>query len=99
VRLRIRRLGGIAGVRLRAELDTSDLPADRSAEIEGAIRGLRGRAASGPPRPDAFRYEITTLDDPDSTPLTLEERDVPEPLAPLIEAVSQSGEIERPERG
>jgi hypothetical protein len=99
VRLQIRRLGGIAGVKLRADLDTSDLPDDQSGEIEGAIRSLRGRAPSEPPRPDAFRYEITNLDDPDSTPLTIEERDVPEPLAPLIEAVSQSGEIERPERG
>jgi hypothetical protein len=89
----------MAGVRLRAELDTSDLPGDRSAEVEAAVRGLRGRAPSGPPRPDAFRYEITTLDEPESTPLTLEERDVPEALSPLIEAVSQSGEIERPERG
>jgi hypothetical protein len=86
-------------VRLRAELDTSDLPDDQSAKIEGALRGLRERAPSGPPRPDAFRYEITALDDPDATPLTIEERDVPEPLVPLIEAVSQSGEIERPERG
>jgi hypothetical protein len=99
VRLRIRRLGGIAGVKLRTELDTSELPDDRSANVEATIRGLRGRAPSGPPRPDGFRYEIADLDDPDSTPLTIEERDVPEPLAPLIEAVSQSGEIERPERG
>lgn len=89
-------MGGIAGVRLRAELDTSELSDDRSAEVEGAVRGLHGRALSGPSRPDAFRYEITDLDDAESTPLTLEEHDVPETLAPLIEAVSQSGEIEKP---
>ena len=98
VRLQIRRLGGIAGVRLRAELDTSDLPAEQAAAVEDAVRGLSGHLPSAPPRPDAFRYEITQLDDPDSAAVSIDERDIPPVLGVAIEEVAKSAEIEGPGR-
>ena len=98
VRLQIRRLGGIAGVRLRAELDTSDLPADQAAAVEDAVRGLRGHLPSGPPRPDAFRYEITRLDERDSPAVSIDERDIPPVLAAAIAEVAKSADIEGPNR-
>jgi len=95
VRLKIRRLGGIAGVALQAQFDTAELSAGEASRVEGAVRALAGRAPSGPPLPDTFRYEITRLENPDSAPVLLDERDVPPELEGLIERVSESGEIER----
>jgi hypothetical protein len=95
VRLRIRRLGGIAGIALEAELDTADLPAAEAASVERALGRLRGAAPSGPPQPDAFRYEIVPLDDPAAAPLVLDQRDVPAELRVLVEEVDRSG---RPRR-
>jgi hypothetical protein len=94
VRLKIRRLGGIAGIALQAQLDTAELPAGEASRLEGAVRALAGKAPSGPPPPDAFRYEITQPDDPDSASVVIDERDVPPELAGLIELVAESGEIE-----
>jgi hypothetical protein len=97
VRLRIRRLGGIAGVRLRAELDTSELSPAHGARVEEAVRGLAGHSPDAPPRPDAFRYEITRLEDPGAAPVSVEERDLPPELKDLVERATESAEIEGPE--
>jgi Emfourin len=94
VRLRIRRLGGIAGIALQAELDTGDLPAIEAAGVERALGRLRGAAPTGPPQPDAFRYEIVPLDDP-AAAVVLDQRDVPAELTGLVEEVGRSG---RPRR-
>ncbi len=95
MRLRIRRLGGIAGIALQAELDTDDLPAAEASGVEQALGRLRGAAPSGPPQPDAFRYEITPLDDPAAAPVVLDQRDVPAELKGLVEEVGRSGEPRR----
>ncbi len=95
MRLKIRRLGGIAGIALQTQLDTAELPAGEAPRVEGAVRALAGKVPLGPPLPDTFRYEITRLDNPDSAPVLLDERDVPPELEGLIERVSESGEIER----
>jgi hypothetical protein len=94
VRLRIRRLGGIAGVKLRTEIDTAELPSEQAARVEDAVRSLSGRPPSAPPRPDAFRYEITQLEDPDSPAVSIDERDTPPALTGLIEHLDRTGEIE-----
>jgi Emfourin len=94
VRLRIRRLGGIAGVTLRSHLDTAELPAAEAARVERALRDRAGHAPAAPPHPDAFRYEITPLSDSDLDPVLLEETDVPPELHRLVESVAKSGKIE-----
>jgi hypothetical protein len=76
------------------ELDTSDLPAEQAAAVENAVRGLSGHLPSAPPRPDAFRYEITPLDDPDLPSASIAEGDVPAELTGLIEHLERTGEIE-----
>jgi hypothetical protein len=97
VKLKIRRLGGIAGVTLHTQLDTGELPAAQAQAVEAAVQGLADEPPSGPPHPDGFRYEITPLDQADPTPVTLAEHEVPPALKPLTEAVRESGEIERRE--
>jgi hypothetical protein len=94
VRLRIRRLGGLAGVTLHKELDTADLPGESASQVEAAVRNLDQYASAQAPQPDAFRYEITQLDHPRQASVLLNERDVPAELRPLVEAVSKEGEIE-----
>jgi hypothetical protein len=95
VRLRIRRLGGIAGVTLHAQVDTHELPEEQAAGVKGAIRDLAGHPRPAPPRPDGFRYEITPLEDQGpAEPILLDEREVPPQLKVLTEAVAKSGEIE-----
>jgi hypothetical protein len=95
MRLRIRRLGGIAGVTLKTHVDTGELPAESGSEIDATFRELASRAPAGPPQPDAFRYEITQLDDPNEASVLLDERQVPPQLSGLIDAVNEAGEIER----
>ena len=60
MRIRVRRVGGIAGnIALAAELETADLPSDDAARLEEALGGLPwGAPAAEPPHPDAFRYEV-----------------------------------------
>lgn len=94
MRLRIRRLGGIAGVTLRIQLDTAELPADQASKVEGALRGLAGHPPAEPPRPDGFRYEITPLGEGDLDPVVIGEQEMPPELKGLAEAVAKSGEIE-----
>jgi emfourin len=94
VRLRIRRLGGLAGVTLHKQFDTAELPGERASQVEGAVRNLDKYAATQPPRPDAFRYEITHLDHPHQASVVVNDQDVPAELRPLIQAVSKEGEIE-----
>jgi len=91
-------LGGIAGVRLRAELDTAELPPAHGARVEEAVRGLSGRSPTRPPHPDAFRYEIDQIDDPGSAPVSVDERDLPPELKDLVERAAESAEIEGPGR-
>jgi hypothetical protein len=98
VRLRIRRLGGIAGVTLKSEIDTDEMPAERAKSVEAAVGELAGHTPAGPPRPDGFRYEITAPEEPDSAPIVLNEGEIPEHLRGAIEEAAGSAQPERRER-
>jgi len=78
VRIRVRRVGGIAGnIALAAELETGQLPPDDAARLEEVVAGLPwGAEARVPPHPDAFRYEVDLPDDPDRGTAVLEESDL-----------------------
>ena len=67
MRIRVRRLGGIAGnIALAAELETGQLPPDDAARLEEVVAGLPwGAEARVPPHPDAFRYEVDLPDEPE----------------------------------
>lgn len=98
MRLQIRRTGGIAGVTLRAQLDTAQMPAEQAAQVHHAIRDLAGHQDTAPPHPDAFRYEITQLDDPGQAPIVLNEHAIPAELHELIHGATAAGEIEQADR-
>jgi hypothetical protein len=94
MRIRIRRRGGLAGVTLRADVDTADLDSAAAARVEGALTRLLTTA--GPvstPHPDAFEYEIGMPDRGET--VSFGEHDVPADLQPLVELVSRVGSPER----
>lgn len=93
--LQIRRLGGIAGVRLRHRLETAELPRGEGEQVERLVRRLAGKAPAAPPRPDAFRYEIQAPGEPTLAPIVLDEHEVPSELRGVIRAAVEAGEIER----
>ena len=98
MRLGIRRLGGIAGLTLRSEIDTGEMPAERATAVEAAVGELAGHTPTPPSHPDGFRYEITTPEEPGSAPIVLNEGEIPEHLRGAIEDAAASAKPERRER-
>jgi hypothetical protein len=102
VRIRVRRVGGIAGnIALAAELETADLPADQASQLEEALGGLPwGAPAPEPPHPDALRYEVDLPDEPDRGTAVLGEAQMARGMELLRAQLKREGVIEpgrRPE--
>jgi hypothetical protein len=96
MRIRVRRVGGIAGnVALAAELETGGLPSSDASRLEAAVAGLPwGADGTGVPYPDAFRYEVDLPDEPDRGTAVLDERALDGDLAPLRSHLQESGTVE-----
>jgi hypothetical protein len=96
VRIRVRRVGGLAGnIALAAELETAQLPPDDAARLEEVVAGLPWGAEAGvPPHPDAFRYEVELPDEPDRGTAVLEESDLVGDRDLLRTHLQRSGVIE-----
>ena len=96
MRIRVRRVGGIAGnIALAAELETADLPSDDAARLEQALGGLPwGAPAAEPPHPDAFRYEVDLPDEPARGTAVLGEAEMERGMALLRTQLKRAGVIE-----
>jgi hypothetical protein len=96
MRIRVRRVGGIAGnMALAAELETAQLPPADAARLEDAVRRLPwGRAVGAPPHPDAFRYEVDLPDDPARGTAVLEEGELAGDLDVLRRYLKENGTVE-----
>jgi hypothetical protein len=96
VRIRVRRVGGLAGnIALAAELETAQLPPDDAARLEEVVAGLSwGVAAGEPPHPDAFRYEVDVPDEPDRGTAVLQEDQLTGDLDLLREQLRRTGVVE-----
>jgi hypothetical protein len=95
VRIRVRRLGGIAGnIAVAAELDTAQLPPAEARPLEEAVDALPwGVPADPPPYPDAFRYEVDLPDRPEQGTAVLQERQVTGDLDVLRTYLKEHGEV------
>jgi hypothetical protein len=93
MRVRIRRRGGLAGVTLRADVDTSELDSATAARVEGALTRLTTTGPVSTPHPDAFEYEIGIPERGQT--VAFGEHNVPAELQPLVELVSRVGSPER----
>jgi hypothetical protein len=99
MRVDVTRRGGFAGIALHAVLDTAALaPADAS-RAEAALRDLPwDRPPVEPTGADRFRYEVVTLEGDHARRVELAEDEIPDPLRPLLELLSEQGQI-RPASG
>ncbi len=95
MRIRVTRKGGLAGIPVRGEIDTSELPTDQARLAEDALNTLPEAAAGGLPRhPDGFQYELAyTLDNGASRATLMDEADVPDGLRPVITTAMGRGTL------
>jgi len=96
VRIRVRRLGGIAGnIALAAELETADLPSGDAVRLEEAVGALPwGAPAAEPPHPDAFRYEVDLPDEPERGTAVLSEAEMERGMDLLRTRLKSDGVIQ-----
>jgi len=96
VRIEVTRRGGIAGVTLKAEVDTGDLPPDDATRVERSVKQLIEACDPGraPPIPDSFEYHISLPDHPDRPTVVVPEHEVPDHLRPLIQAAKTRARLE-----
>jgi hypothetical protein len=95
MRIRVTRRGGLAGIPLHGEIDTSELPPEQARLAEDALHALPETAADTPPRhPDGFQYEIafSPADGP-ARSMLIDEADVPDGLRPVIETAMGRGTL------
>jgi hypothetical protein len=96
VRIRVRRLGGIAGnIALAAELETAELPSGDAARLEETVGALPwGAPAAEPPHPDALRYEVDLPDEPERGTAVLGEPEMERGMELLRTQLKREGVIE-----
>ena len=96
MRIRIRRVGGIAGnIALAAELETAELPADEAGRLADAVDALPFDVPAGePPHPDALRYEVELPDESTRGTAVLDEGQLVGDLDPLRAHLKKHGVIE-----
>jgi hypothetical protein len=96
VRIRVRRLGGIAGnIALAVEVDTAELSSPDAERVADALGGLPwGAPPPEPPHPDAFRYEVDLPDEPERGTAVLGEAEMESRLDPLRAHLKRDGVVE-----
>lgn len=94
MRVQVTRRGGVAGIALRATIDTTELPEDAAARVESALRGLPwGRPPPKPGLPDRFSYEFAMVEEGDDRSVVLGELELPAGLRPVLDLLAQHGQV------
>ncbi len=95
MRIRVTRRGGLAGIPLRGEIDTSELPPDQARLAEETLHSLPDTRAAAPlPHPDGFQYEIGfSQDDGAARSMLIDEAEVPDGLRPVIQTAMGRGTL------
>lgn len=79
LRIEFQRSGGFAGLTMRTEVDTSELPPEDAEVFERLVDRLEGSGVgdSPPPgKPDRFQYELTVTRGKESRRFRLAEQDL-----------------------
>ena len=89
IHLTLRRTGGLAGLPMEATLDAGEVDPQEAAEIAAALDRLELSTADAGPAatealPDRYEYRLDVRRGDETHTLTFGERQVPEPLAPVI---------------
>ncbi len=94
MRIHVTRRGGLAGIPLRGEVDTSELPGDQGTLAEDALHLLPDSAAGAPQHPDGFQYELAFFPPNGALRSTLvDEAQVPDSLRSAIQAALDHGTL------
>ena len=93
--VRVVRRGGLAGIALRGEADTDELPGDQAEAIENLLHGLPvDKQPAAPRHPDGFQYALefpAAGGEPRS--IILDESEVSDDLRPLIQRAMERGTL------
>jgi hypothetical protein len=91
IHLALRRTGGLAGLAMEATLDTKDVDPEQAAQIAAALDRVDLAGTAPPPddAPDRFAYRLDVRRGDASSTLTFGERQVPEPLRPLVRLLEE----------
>jgi hypothetical protein len=82
------RRGGLAGVALRGDADTSELPSEAEAALKKLV--AVGSADVAPSHPDGFLYELTFA----GKSVTIDESQIFDELRPVIDAAMSKATLE-----
>jgi hypothetical protein len=95
MRIRVTRRGGLAGIPLRGEIDTAELPPEQGMLAEAALHALPDNPAGAPPsHPDGFQYEIAFAPaNGAARSMLIDEAAVPDGLQPLIQTAMGRGTL------
>jgi hypothetical protein len=93
--VRITRRGGFAGIPLRGEIETTELPGAQGTLAEAALQSLPIDQPPALPRhPDGFQYEIAfSPAHGDARSLVIDEAEVSDALRPVIETAMGRGTL------
>jgi hypothetical protein len=98
-RLAFLQTGGFAGLRLVADLDTSELPRSEAKALEATIDAALAERPSTVSRDDRMRddqqYQVTVARGDDTTVLRAADPDVPPALAALVSLLQARAEPTR----
>ncbi len=79
LRIEFQRSGGFAGLTMRTEVDTSELPPEDAEVFERLVASLEGSGVGASPpagKPDRFQYELTVTRGKESRRFQLAEQDL-----------------------
>jgi hypothetical protein len=88
-RIEFERSGGYANIPLRAEVTPDDLDPRERAALEALLAREPAGSAARAGAPDRFQYDITVVAGDTRHHVRLGERDVDEPLRPLIDRLER----------
>jgi hypothetical protein len=83
------RSGGVAGVTRRWSLDSEDLGAEETAEVERLLAALDDVPEAAAPGADRFQYELRVTRGGRTRTVTLHEGAIPAELQPLIDRLTR----------
>jgi hypothetical protein len=94
MRVRVVRRGGLAGIPLRGEADTTEFSGDQAKAIEDRLNSLPADKVAAPGHPDGFQYALE-FQDPggQSRSITLDESEIADDLRPVIQKAMERGTL------